>query len=407
MIRMLAVVMGAAVCMSACAPEEYGACTMPSTTSHKSACNPKKAGEKATCYADFVFDCDSLICGRFENSAAFCTHRCNPTPEECNAWRDVDTYTSFDKNSDWYKDNCKWPEGTKVKDGCPENAACVEWTPGTGAYFCLPVDRGCSSNYFEYATLSSNNNVCISGEKPDREYHGKGGSNSGASTVESKPYANGHACEVNSDCSSNNCNNNICEAAAGSSKLADGETCTQADQCQSGACEWYNGTKCGSLKAVGVACADGGECQSAFCDGSLCAEQGSDEGVACTEHSECKSGLRCLEVEEAMVCSQKRDEGGICLEIADCKDNLRCLPENEEDEVKKCLSLRSNGDYCVEHADCTSGRCYDDGGKHCFDKEDDGMACIENEDCKSDFCDTVDGEMICSTPGGGEEGGDD
>ena len=138
---MLGMAAVAAACLCACSPEEYGACSIPDTSAHAAACQPKKAGEKATCTADYVFDCDSLICGKFESSAPFCTYRCNPSSDECNASQ---------------PDLCKWPDSVNAKSSCPEGAACVEWTPGTGAYYCLPVDKGCSSNYFGYDSLESN-----------------------------------------------------------------------------------------------------------------------------------------------------------------------------------------------------------------------------------------------------------
>ena len=89
LLRALGVALVSTLCLSACSPEEYGACTIPNTTAHKAACLPAafdagQSGEAdetqgvstATCTADYVFDCDSMICGIFESSDAFCTRRC-------------------------------------------------------------------------------------------------------------------------------------------------------------------------------------------------------------------------------------------------------------------------------------------------------------------------------------------
>ena len=153
LLRILGMAVGTALCLCACSPEEYGSCSIPDTSAHREACKPAEGAKTATCYADYVFDCDSLICGKFENSPAFCTWRCNPDPEFCNASRTKTDgsgnpiYTDFSVDSDWYKENCAWPDDVNAKTTCPDNAPCVEWTPGTGAYFCLPQDKGCSSNY--------------------------------------------------------------------------------------------------------------------------------------------------------------------------------------------------------------------------------------------------------------------
>ncbi|MCL2326152.1 MAG: hypothetical protein FWC40_06635 [Proteobacteria bacterium] len=108
--------------LSACAPEEYGACSIPNTTAHQTACRPTASGA-ATCTADYVFDCDSLICGIYNGSDPFCTRRCVPTATECNA-----------SNPEF----CECPAGRDCVTTCPQQAACVEWIRGRSEYFCLP-----------------------------------------------------------------------------------------------------------------------------------------------------------------------------------------------------------------------------------------------------------------------------
>lgn len=115
-----------------CSQEEYGPCSIPDTTAHRTACSPIGDAKTATCAADYVFDCESMICGRYDSSDAFCTHRCVPKESECGG-----------KNPE----HCKCPAGKDCVSECPDGAACVEWIAGTGAYYCLPQDKGCKSGY--------------------------------------------------------------------------------------------------------------------------------------------------------------------------------------------------------------------------------------------------------------------
>ncbi|MFA5625336.1 MAG: hypothetical protein WC966_09845 [Bradymonadales bacterium] len=104
------------VLASSCSPEEYGPCSIPKTTALKLACFD---GPSPTCTSDYVFDCDSLLCGVYEGSDPFCTHRC--VPQNCPEGK-----------------HCSCPEGKNCKTSCPEDAACVEWVRESTGYFCLP-----------------------------------------------------------------------------------------------------------------------------------------------------------------------------------------------------------------------------------------------------------------------------
>lgn len=124
--------------LSACSPEEYGPCSIPSTSAHKAACAPQGENQVATCTADYVFDCDSLICGIYSNSSAFCTHRCVPTKEEC-------LKSGIDPSKCTEEHYLKCPAGASCKSPCPEDARCVEWVKGTAAFYCLPAEYGGSA----------------------------------------------------------------------------------------------------------------------------------------------------------------------------------------------------------------------------------------------------------------------
>lgn len=127
LIQCLGILILSAVCLCACSPEEYGPCSIPDTTAHKAACAPQGESKTATCTADYVFDCDSLVCGIYNSSSPFCTHRCVPTDDECTS-------------DPQFCQEC--PDGYSCKDKgkCPEDAKCVEWVKGSAAYYCLPKE---------------------------------------------------------------------------------------------------------------------------------------------------------------------------------------------------------------------------------------------------------------------------
>ena len=117
----IGLIMGLGLGLSACAPEDYGVCTIPNTSKHKAACNSTD-GTAATCVVEYVFDCDSLLCGKHNGDGPYCTERCVPSAEKCAA----------DGNTD-----CSCPEGKNCTETCPENGSCEEWTKGTSAYYCV------------------------------------------------------------------------------------------------------------------------------------------------------------------------------------------------------------------------------------------------------------------------------
>lgn len=124
-------ILACAVLAVACSQEEYGPCSIPNTVGHQAACTPLGDSKTATCAADYVFDCDSLICGIYESSDPFCTYRCVPSESEC---------TSSDPAF------CECPKGASCKSSCPEDAKCVEWIKGTSNYYCLPKEYDNSVN---------------------------------------------------------------------------------------------------------------------------------------------------------------------------------------------------------------------------------------------------------------------
>ncbi len=139
-LRTFGILFVSAVCFMACSPEEYGPCSIPNTKAHTVACSPVGAAAAedtfatATCAVDYVFDCDSLICGIYQSSDPFCTHRCLPSASECTSAVGC-TKKELDDS------------GVAYKESCPEGAACVEWIKGTAAYYCLPSSKGSAGSY--------------------------------------------------------------------------------------------------------------------------------------------------------------------------------------------------------------------------------------------------------------------
>ena len=178
LIRNIGILIVSAACFVACTPEEYAPCSIPNTTSHKAACAPMGDSRTATCVADYVFDCDSLMCGIYNSSAPFCTQRCIPTKAECEAnATDKAKCTNEGSNGVSY---LKCPEGKDCVNVCPDGAACVEWTPGTGGFFCLPNDKRGLGNYTPTTPPANDNDDNNSGNEGDDNTGSEGGDNTGS-----------------------------------------------------------------------------------------------------------------------------------------------------------------------------------------------------------------------------------
>ena len=177
LIRNIGILIVSAACFVACTPEEYAPCSIPNTTSHKAACAPMGDSRTATCVADYVFDCDSLMCGIYNSSAPFCTQRCIPTKAECEAnATDKAKCTNEGSNGVSY---LKCPEGKECVNVCPDGAACVEWTPGTGGFFCLPNDKRGVGNYTPPTPPTNDNDNNNSGNEGNDNTDNNNGDNTG------------------------------------------------------------------------------------------------------------------------------------------------------------------------------------------------------------------------------------
>ena len=117
----IALTVALGIAASACSPEEYSVCSIPSTGAYKNACTATNQ-QASTCVVKYVFDCDSLLCGIYNDEGPYCTRACTPAPEACSAAGYTD---------------CSCPEGVDCVSSCPDGGDCVEWTKGTSAFYCV------------------------------------------------------------------------------------------------------------------------------------------------------------------------------------------------------------------------------------------------------------------------------
>ena len=130
--------------LSACANEEYAACSIPKTAALKEACyvpdnyNPNDELTSGsinlpTCASDNVFDCDSRLCAVFIGSKPFCTKPC--TPAQC----------PFDDPN-----LCKCT-GKKCVTSCPDGGACLQFVGSE--FYCVPQGQRPMQNTKKKADL--------------------------------------------------------------------------------------------------------------------------------------------------------------------------------------------------------------------------------------------------------------
>ena len=151
----IAIMVGLALGLAACSPEEYGVCSIPNTSKARAACSATQ-DQAATCVIEHIFDCDSLLCGVYNNDGPYCTRRCVPefcynlpikdnkgkitgykTPEEVQS-TDADGNPITILKCGNQDVSCPAGKDCVTKcDGADEGAVCVEWTKGTSAFYCV------------------------------------------------------------------------------------------------------------------------------------------------------------------------------------------------------------------------------------------------------------------------------
>ena len=186
---------------------------------------------------------------------------------------------------------------------------------------------------------------------------------------------NGDKCDLNWQCQSGVCSNNIC-VPNGDGKA--GDFCFTNNHCSNKVCECpvgREGKNCRDWENFNINY--GGKCASGLNNGHLC-----------DDDDECGSG--------------------------NCANNLRCAPENKTGRLgdfcfnnnqcgsKACICAKGkSGSYCKEWDDNSNydtwfGYCYEWPGKE------NGFLCKEDDECKSQYC--ADGAVCAPRDGSGLTG---
>lgn len=146
----IALMVGLALGLAACSPEEYGVCSIPNTPKARAACSATQ-DQAATCVIEHIFDCDSLLCGVYNNDGPYCTRRCVPTLCYNLPIKDAQgKITGYEEPTREIVDGVEvvkcgtqdvsCPAGKDCVDKCDgaeEGAICAEWTKGTSAFYCV------------------------------------------------------------------------------------------------------------------------------------------------------------------------------------------------------------------------------------------------------------------------------
>jgi len=255
--------------------------------------------------------------------------------------------------------------------------------------------------------------------------------------------ANGDACTLGDQCTSNYCANGYCCGGPSGSCCNQDFHCNDSNQCTTDVCT--PGKKCtftdNSILCKSATCDGLTFTANTFCSGGSCSAGGATEACggtnscqnfACTtggcQTTNAASGVQCEAqscagnvLTQAKVCNG----GGLCTaggEVAACPGGFLCADQSSCKtscatnadchasfycQNTLCLPLRANGDTCAQSVQCSSGYCAngyccDSGGgspkccggsnAHC----DDSNACTTNT-CLSSVCQTVNNTTQCAT----------
>lgn len=153
---------------------------------------------------------------------------------------------------------------------------------------------------------------------------------------------------------------------------------------------------------VGQSCQLNSDCQSNYCCNQVCSAttcppQGKRLGRSCKKNSECQSTYCCNSVCSTTPCSPspspKAPSPQACAETSQCPSGYYCC--NDTCSANRCIA----GDYCTERSDCgTSYYC----ATRCSNTACAvGLACSGNSDCQTNYC----FENSCKIPGSGNANG--
>ncbi len=194
--------------------------------------------------------------------------------------------------------------------------------------------------------------------------------------------SDGAVCSDHKECESNYCADHK-GARTCFTRLNNGESCDQSEDCISGYCNSSN--QCANApKANGESCEKAEDCISGYCNSlNQCADAPKANGETCKNDAECISNF-CSPLSK---CSDaKKYNGESCAKAGDCLSNY-CNSLNQCADAPK-----ANGETCKNDAECISNFCSP--LSKCSDaKKEIGQTCSRNEECESGNCETIDGEI--------------
>ncbi|MBM3233741.1 hypothetical protein FJZ19_01470 [Candidatus Pacearchaeota archaeon] len=181
-------------------------------------------------------------------------------------------------------------------------------------------------------------------------------------------------CLYNSECTSGVCSNYYCQSFQQTTKYSNGHSCYSDSDCDSENCEndiccSYGKTCC----AYDYECSSGYHCSSSYyCVKSTTESETKSAGETCYSDSECSSG-NC----EAGICCYSSEI--CCYSDYECDSEYKC--ENYKCVLKSFTTSKADGEYCSSSSDCTSGWCDNsiccEYGKEC---------CVNDNQCDSGVC---------------------
>jgi len=346
-----------------------------------------------TCVADD--ECDS---------AAHCDGTC--------LW-DLAAGKACDEDSDCQSEHCQNGFCCATGDCCSLAADCP--AQYTQAAQCLEEDT-CQGERLEPACQA---HACVSVPAPDDS-----ACTAGTQTLDCAPYGpvfcTGEAtqeapqcpagCLADGQCSNDgHCDDGVCEY-----DLEDGIACDEDSDCQSEHCQ--NGFCC----AGSDCCYIPFDCPASYAGEPVCNEPGACQGtrddVACADHM-CATEVvdddsACTQATESDLCGLYKSvfcNGSLDQEDPPCQDSCaydsQCDPAAHCDDV--CLADLADGEACDENSDCQSAHCQNgfccESGDCCHSPEDcpdhyeDPAICSSTETCQGERGDRVCIASKCDT----------